>query len=179
MTDESSPVDPTTLQTQVTALQQQIETLKQALTAAQADSAPALKELAARAQADLQNAKERLEREAQELRRFAAAGLLTDLLPVIDTFRRAFDHLPDDLQAHEWVNGIAAVEKEFMKRLTDLGLQPIQPLGQPVDPQRHEILQAGPGEKDIITAVYEDGYELHGRLLRPARVQVGDGSSAT
>ena len=135
-----------------------------------------LKDIAGRAQADLQNAKDRLERDAEDLRKFAGASMLIDLLPVIDNLQRAFAHLPKDLQDHEWVKGIEAVEQNLMKKLEEAGLKKIESLNQPVDPAKHEVLQAGPGEKDKVIEVFEDGYELHDKILRPAKVKVGDGS---
>ena len=141
------------------------------------ESPEGLKELAARAQADLQNAKERMEREAVEMRKFALESTIQRLLPTIDNFQRAFAHLPDDIAEHDWVKGVSAVEKDLMKMLEDAGLKKIDAIGQPVDPQRHEVLQAGPGEKDVIIEVFEDGYELSGKVLRPAKVKVGDGAT--
>ena len=135
-----------------------------------------LKELAARSQADLQNAKDRLDREAQDMKRFARADMLMGLLPTIDNFQRAFQHLPEELAPHEWVQGISAVEQDLMKKLTDAGLVQIESLGQTVDPERHEILQSGPGEEGVVIEVFEEGYELNGKVLRPAKVLVGDGS---
>ncbi|MBM3231264.1 nucleotide exchange factor GrpE [Candidatus Peregrinibacteria bacterium] len=134
-----------------------------------------LKEIAARAQADLQNAKIRMDREAQELRLFAVEGLMVRLLPTIDNFQRSFSHLPNDLQNHEWVKGIAATEQKLMKDLEAVGLKRIDPLGQLVDPVKHEVLQTAPGAKDTVVEVYEAGYELGGRVLKAAKVVAGAG----
>lgn len=138
-----------------------------------------LKDIAGRAQADLQNAKDRLERERQDVSRFALAGAMTRLLPTLDNLQRAFQHLPEEIQGHDWVKGVAAIEQELIRQLTDLGLKKIEALGQTLDPTRHEALQTGPGEKDKILEVFEEGYECNGRVLRPAKVRVGDGSAAS
>jgi molecular chaperone GrpE len=135
-----------------------------------------LTDMAGRAQADLQNAKQRMEREADELRKFAAAGFMSRLLPVVDNFQRAFKQLPEDLKNHEWVKGVAAIEQDFLKQMTDMGLKKIDSLGQPNDPSKHEVVTVGPGKEGIVTEVFDEGYELHGRVLRPAKVRVGDGS---
>ena len=137
-----------------------------------------LKDLAARAQADLQNAKGRLEREAGELRKFALEGLVRELLPTVDNFQRAFAHLPEDLQNHEWVKGVQAVEQDLIRRLQAAGLRKIDSLGQSVDASRHEVLQTGPGDSDTVIEVFEDGYEYQGKVLRPARVKAGNGMAA-
>jgi len=157
------------LQNNLEAVQADFDTLS--------EEADKLKDLAARSQADLQNAKDRLDREAQDLKRFARADMLMGLLPTIDNFQRAFQHLPEDLQSHEWVQGIVAVEADLMKKLTEAGLTQIESVGQQVDTEKHEVLQAGPGEDGIITQVFEEGFELNGKVLRPAKVMVGDGSA--
>ena len=133
------------------------------------------KDLAARSQAELQNAKDRLQKEAAETRAFAAAGVVQQLLPVLDSFQRAFAHLPEELEDHEWVKGVQAMEQDLLRKLTDAGLQKIECIGQTVDTAKHEVLQAGPGAKDTVIEVFEDGYEFNGRVLRPAKVQVGSG----
>ena len=137
-----------------------------------------LTDLAARAQADLQNAKTRMEKDADELRRFALQSIVTKLVPVIDNFQRAFGHLPADLKDHEWVKGVGAIEQELIKQAGELGLQKFSPLGEKADTARHEVLMVGPGEEGVITEVFEDGYELGGRIVRPAKVKVGDGTTA-
>lgn len=137
-----------------------------------------LKDIAARAQADLQNAKERMERDARDIRAFAAAGIISNLLPTLDNFQRAFQHLPEDLKDHEWVKGVQAMELELLKKLQDAGLRKIECQGQVINSDKHEVLQVGPGEQDTITQVFEDGYEFNGKVLRPAKVMAGDGTEA-
>jgi molecular chaperone GrpE len=136
------------------------------------------KDLAARAQADLQNAKARVERESDELRKFATEKLILRLLPTLDNFQRAFAQLPADLQSHEWIKGVTAIEQDLMKQMTDTGLKRMQSLGETVDSARHEVLTMGPGEEGKVIEVFEEGYELHGKVVRPAKVKVGDGSKA-
>ncbi len=155
---------------EITKLQAECAVLKQ--------EADRFKDIAGRAQADLQNAKERLEHERQDVSKFALAEALTRLLPTIDNFQRAFQHLPQGLKEDEWVKGVAAIEQEFVKQVTELGLQKIEALGQPLDPAKHEVLQTEPGKQDTVVEVFEEGYEFNGRVLRPAKVRVGDGSTA-
>ncbi len=135
-----------------------------------------LKDIAARAQADLQNAKARVERDGEELRRFASETVIRRMLPTLDNFQRAFVHIPEELQNHEWVKGVSAIESDLMKQMSDVGLKKIKSLGEVSDPNRHEVINIGPGAEGVVTEVFEDGYELHGKVLRPAKVKVGDGS---
>ena len=148
----------------------------QAEVAALKEQVHSLTELAARAQADLQNARGRLERDADELRKYAAEGVLKRLLPTVDNFQRAFTHLPEDLKKNEWVKGITAVEQDLLRQLSDMGLEKFSPLGEKMDTARHEVLMTAPGAENQVIEVLEDGYLLHGKVLRPAKVKVGDGS---
>lgn len=132
-----------------------------------------MKELAARAQADLQNAKTRAGREAEEIRAFAAGGVLRRLLPTLDNFQRAFLHVPEELNKHEWVRGVAAIEAELLRQLSDAGLKRMQSQGQKIDPHCHEVLTVGPGAEGMVVEVFEEGYELNGNVLRPAKVRAG------
>ncbi|OGJ60288.1 nucleotide exchange factor GrpE [Candidatus Peribacteria bacterium RIFCSPHIGHO2_01_FULL_51_9] len=134
-----------------------------------------MKELAARAQADLQNARMRAEKEAHDIRRFAAEGMLIRLLPTLDNFQRAIRHCPPELKSHEWVRGMMSVEQELMRQLEAVGFKRMELLGQSIDPQKHEVLLSGPGENGKVIEVLEDGYELHGKVLRAAKVKVGSG----
>jgi molecular chaperone GrpE len=124
-------------------------------------------EIAARAQADLQNFKARMKKDSDELAKFAIAPLLLSLLPVRDDLARAADHVPDE--------GLKQVLTKFDKVIEDAGLRIIESLNLSVDPSKHEVLSVVPGEKDKIVEVHEEGYELHGRVLRPAKVIVGSG----
>ena len=159
---------PPAQQSSVAALEAQLKELK--------IQVQTLTELAARAQADLQNARARLERDAEDIRKFAAESVLRKILPTIDNFQRAFQHLPEDLKHHAWTKGVQATEQELLRHLTELGLTKMSPLGNNIDPVRHEVLLMGPGKIDTIIEVLEDGYELNGKMLRPAKVKVGDGT---
>ncbi|MDB4978646.1 MAG: Heat shock protein GrpE [Candidatus Peribacteria bacterium] len=133
-------------------------------------------ELAARSQAELQNAKLRMDKDAKDIRQYASEAILLKLLPTIDNFQRAFQHLPEELKSHEWIKGMLAMEQDFMKQVTDLGMKKIESLGQQVDPHRHEVVTVGEGKEGEILEVFEDGYELHGKVIRPAKVKVGGGA---
>jgi|CXWL01.1.fsa_nt_gi molecular chaperone GrpE (heat shock protein) len=136
----------------------------------------AFRDLAGRAQADLLNAKARGEREADDLRKYASESMIRKILPTLDNFQRAFQHVPSELATHEWVKGVSAIEADLMSQMTAAGLKRMQSVHQPVDASRHEILTAGPGPIDTVIEVFEEGYELNGKVLRPAKVKVGDGS---
>ena len=152
----------------VVALQKEIATLQAELAR--------FRDLAGRAQADLQNAKARVERESDDLRRFASEQMIRRMLPTLDNFQRAFQHVPAELESHEWVRGVAAIEQELMRVMADAGLTRMSSLNQPVDASRHEILSVGDGPTDVVVEVFEEGYEMNGKVLRPAKVKVGGGT---
>lgn len=141
----------------------------------QTDELARLKDMAARAQADLQNAKMRMEKEAQDIRIYAMQGLIEKLLPTVDNFQRAFAHMPAELKDHEWVKGLLATEQQLMSDLKSVGLERMESLGKPVDPMMHEVLQTTEGEQDTVVTVHEEGYLLNGKVIRPAKVVAGNG----
>lgn len=151
---------------QIDALEQELEEYKK------------YKEIAARSQAELQNAKDRLARETSELRMYAAEGMIRKLLPTLDNFERAFAHIPEELKNHEFIKGISAVEKDLVRVMKEAGLKRMESLNQPIDPQKHEVLMQGDGPDNTVIEVFEEGYELHDRILRAAKVKAGNGSAS-
>lgn len=133
------------------------------------------KELAARAQADLQNARARMGKEAEEMRVYAAELIVRQLLPTIANLRRACQLLPKDLQQHEWAKGVLSTEQELLRQLKGIGCEPMDALGKPIDPLQHEVLLTVPGEEGKVLEVLEPGYLFRGKVLRPAKVKVGQG----
>lgn len=136
-----------------------------------------LKDLAGRAQADLQNAKQRLEKEAADLRAYASEGVIRRILPTLDNFQRAFASVPADIAGHEWVKGLTAIEQDLFKQVSDLGLERMASLGAAVDPAVHDVLSVGPGEEGRVIEVFEEGYMLNGKTIRPAKVKAGGGAA--
>jgi len=128
-----------------------------------------LTEIAARAQADLQNFKQRMSRDADELRKFAVQPLILRLLPIRDDLARASENSTDS-------ESFTQILRKLDQILESIGLTQIVSMGEKVDPTKHESINTTPGEKDLITEVHEEGYDLHGRIVRPAKVSVGDGS---
>ncbi len=129
-----------------------------------------LTDVAARAQADLQNFKDRQNREGDELRKFAAVPIVMSLLPVRDDLALAAGH------EGEAQDGFGQILAKLDKVLSDFGVTMIKSLGEKVNPELHEIVNTGEGEKDVIVGVHQEGFEMQGKVLRPAKVQVGVGS---
>ncbi len=136
-----------------------------------------LKDLAGRAQADLQNAKQRLEKEAADLRAYASEGVIRRILPTLDNFQRAFASVPADIAGHEWVKGLTAIEQDLFRQVSDLGLERMASLGTTVDPAIHDVLSVGEGDEGKVVEVFEEGYTLNGKTIRPAKVKAGGGAA--
>ena len=133
-----------------------------------------------RAVADLENFRRRAVREKDELRQFATARVLEDLLPVMDNLALGVDAAKQpgaDLKT--LVGGVEMVLAQLKSVLANHGLKEISPLGQPFDANHHESLsaQSSPSVAEgSVAHVVRTGYSLNGRLLRPAAVIVSNGS---
>jgi molecular chaperone GrpE len=132
-----------------------------------------MKETALRALADLQNYKKKAEEERFSLISMGQVNLMTELLPVLDNFTRAFAHIPDDLSQNEWVSGVSQIEKQLISIIKNIGLEEIPTVGQVANPNLHEIITTAPGEKDMIIQEIEKGYTFKGKVLRASKVIVG------
>jgi molecular chaperone GrpE len=128
--------------------------------------------IAKRALADLQNYKKRAEEEKAAFVAFANAELIAAILPALNNFERALTHEPKDA---EWAKGVEQIYRQLTNELQKRGLSPIDAKGQKFDPHLHEALLAAPGEKDLVLEELEKGWMLGDRVLKPARVKVGNG----
>jgi molecular chaperone GrpE len=128
-----------------------------------------------RAEADLINYRRRAEQEKEEIGKFANTGLMLSLLPALDDLERAFGSVPDDLAASSWLDGIRLIEQKLRASLESQGLSEIKALGEPFDPNFHEAVMQGKGEEGMVIEELQKGYKLLDRVIRPARVVVGNG----
>jgi molecular chaperone GrpE len=128
-----------------------------------------------RAQADFINYKRRTEQERQDFNRFANANLILSLLPTLDDLERALDAVPAELADNDWVEGVRLVERKFKTILEGHGVAEIKALGEPFDPNYHEALRQENGKEGIVIEEFQKGYMMNDRLLRPAKVVVGNG----
>lgn len=137
-----------------------------------------LTEIAKRSMADLQNYKKRAEEERIQFAKFASANVFMEILPVFDSFERAQEHLPEELNDNEWAKGIQSIIKQFEQIIDKFQIKKMKTVGEKFDPNKHEAIAQGAGEKDIIINELETGYEIDGHTLRAAKVQVGDDSNS-
>ncbi len=131
-------------------------------------------ELAKRTMADMQNLKRRQEEERKLFITLANVDLLRQTLPILDNLDRASEHVPQS--AAEWFKGIEMSINQLHQVFNELGLKPMETIGQPFNPDLHEALTQGPGEKDTVVEELERGYMLGNKVIRHAKVKVGNGN---
>jgi len=130
-----------------------------------------------RAEADLVNYKKRTDQEKSDLAAGNTAGIILNLLPVIDDFERAFEAIPKNQRNESWVDGLKLIERKLMSYLESVGLCKMDSLGQLFDPNLHEAVCHIEGDEGKIVEEFRTGYKLKDRLLRPPMVGVGKGDA--
>lgn len=128
-----------------------------------------------RAQADFINYKRRMEQDRLEFNKFASASALQAILPVLDDMERALAAIPPEYADRDWVEGVRLVERKFRAALEMQGVKPILALGMAFDPNFHEAVRQDKGPEGMVVQEFQKGYTLNGKLLRPAKVVVGNG----
>ncbi len=130
-----------------------------------------------RARADFDNTRKRLLREKEEAIRYANASLIERLLPVFDSFELGLAEARKHKGAGPIVNGFELVYKQMAEFLKEQGVEPIEAVGQPFDPNLHQALgqQESDEPEGRVCVQVRKGYKLRERLLRPAMVFVSKG----
>lgn len=143
--------------------------------AANADEVREMRDRYLRTLADFENYRKRADREKTDFFKYALAGTLKDLLPVLDNFDRALDHADEGDEFHK---GVSLIYKQLYDVLQKHGLKAIEESGVHFDPNIHEgvVREDDPSvPSHTVVAVLQKGYFLHDRLLRPALVKVAVG----
>ena len=131
-----------------------------------------------RRQADFENYRKRVERERQEDRRHGMGRLIEDLLPVLEAFERALK-AHDDPAYEEYRKGLELIYRQLWDTLARHGLERIAAAGKPFDPHHHhaiERVESDDHPEGTVLEVLQDGFLLHGRVLRPSLVRVSFGA---
>lgn len=143
------------------------------------DEAADLRDKLLRALAENENLLRRAKREREDTAKYAATNFARDMLAVADNLGRALEAVPAALREMEdaaaFLDGVELTERELGATLERHGITRISPLGEKFDHERHEALFEVPtndAEPGTVVQVLQDGYVIHGRLLRAARVGV-------
>ena len=194
MSDENKPVDEPVQSPQATASASatdnvDVEQLKAMISALQTDLDKRLEEAASkhdqylRAVAETENVRRRLEKEKEETAKYAIGKFAKDILTVGDNFQRAIAAVPKDAVETDpalktLLDGVVLAERDYRTALERHGVRMIDPTGQPFNPHHHQAVM----EKEdasvpagTVLQVYQVGYLLDDRCLRPAMVVVSRG----
>lgn len=146
-----------------------------------------LRDRSLRALADAENTRRRAQREIMDSRKYAASGIVKELLNVSDNLHRALESVPPGLrerddQVNNLVIGVEMVAKDLLSVFEKHGVKKIEPVGEPFNHEYHqamyEVENSGqPG--GTIVQLLQPGYVMHDRLLRPAMVAVAKGKPET
>ena len=125
--------------------------------------------------ADFENYQKRVQRDMAQERRYAQAPLAADLLAALDNLERATAAAQQAGETGPLVQGVAMVQAQFLDVLRRHGVTRIEAQGQPFDPNLHQAVMQQPAADvppNTVVQVLEQGYTIHDRVLRPARVAV-------
>lgn len=186
MTEQQQPTDNTTEQTQqvvndnadtveLSGEDSIITKLETELTQSKAQLAEQ-HDLMLRIKAEADNIRRRASMDVEKAHKFALEKFAADLLPVVDNLERALAFINRDDEALKGVvEGVELTMKSFLDTVAKYGVNQIDPLGQPFNPELHQAMSIQPSADvapNSVTFVMQKGYELNGRLLRPAMVGV-------
>ena len=138
----------------------------------------AAKDQLLRSIAEMENVRRRAQRDVENAHKFAVEKLLADLFPVVDSMEKAIETAENSEPGEDTkaiVEGVSLSLKLFVDTLAKAGVEQIDPLGQPFDPQLHEAMAMVPNpdaEPNTVMEVMQKGYVLNGRLTRAAKVIV-------
>ncbi|MGB9332681.1 MAG: nucleotide exchange factor GrpE [Steroidobacteraceae bacterium] len=165
--------EPTTVLPETAAQLVELERLQQALSESE-ERAKSHWGQYLRAVADLDNVRKRAQRDIESANRYGLEKIAQELLPVRDSLELAVQNAARSDVQH-LVAGQEATLALLAKALEKFGVRVIDPQGEPFDPERHEAMmtqESATAEPNSVLQVVQPGYELNGRLLRPARVIV-------
>ena len=129
-----------------------------------------------RVQAEMQNVRRRTQRDVENAHKFALDKFVAALLPVVDNLERALSTIDGDDEGQKPVaEGLQLTLKSLVDALANFKVEPVDPAGQPFDADLHQTVSMLPSadiEANTVIDVFQKGYTLHGRLVRPAMVTV-------
>lgn len=129
-----------------------------------------------REQAEMQNVRRRAQRDIESAHKYALEKFATELLSVVDNLERAIDAIDEDDESQKSVaEGLELTLKSFSEVLAKYNVEAIEPQGQPFDADLHQAVSTVPNkdvEPNTVINVFQKGYTLNGRLIRPAMVVV-------
>lgn len=151
-----------------------VESLKQALAEARTKVDDYWQRVL-RAEADQDNTRKRAARDVESAHKYALEKFVSDLLPVVDSLEMGLVAAIENAEAEKIREGMELTLKMLLDVLKKYGVEQLDPLGEPFDPQLHQAMSIQPTTEvppNTVTAVMQKGYTLNERLVRPAMVMV-------
>ena len=145
------------------------------------EEAAKFRDAALRAEAEMQNVRRRASKDVEHAHKFGAEKLIQNLLPVVDSLEKALESselvkdLDQDHSAKAVLDGVGLCHKMFLDTLSKENVAVVDPHGEPFDPNLHQAMSMVENpdmEPNSVVAVIQKGYQLNGRLVRPAMVMV-------
>jgi len=172
---EAQPVEPTDVDSEVTAEQARIAELEAQLESA-IQKAAEERERALRTAAEMENLRRRTELDVEKAHKFTLEKFAAELLPVLDNLERAIELADKENEALKpMIEGVELTLKSMQSGVAKFGLVALDPINQPFDPNAHQAMSMVPSADvgpNTVIAVMQKGYELNGRVIRPAMVMV-------
>ncbi|MFB2855387.1 nucleotide exchange factor GrpE [Aeromonas allosaccharophila] len=172
---EVQPVEPTDVDSEVTAEQARIAELEAQLETA-IQKAAEERERALRTAAEMENLRRRTELDVEKAHKFALEKFAGELLPVLDNLERAIELADKENDALKpMIEGVELTLKSMQSGVAKFGLVALDPLNQPFDPNAHQAMSMVPSADvapNTVIAVMQKGYDLNGRVIRPAMVMI-------
>ncbi|MBN1917092.1 MAG: nucleotide exchange factor GrpE [Verrucomicrobia bacterium] len=128
-----------------------------------------------RARADLDNMRKRIERDKADFVKYANERLLSEIIPILDNFERAFAAAEKVPATHNFAVGVEMILKQLREVLARYGVEELYPAGEPFDPAKHEAaetVETAEHPDHTVVDVLQRGYVLNGRVVQPAVVRV-------
>ncbi|MCD4705496.1 nucleotide exchange factor GrpE [bacterium] len=129
-----------------------------------------------RALADYQNLLKQTAKEKQEFAKYANANLIVEILPVLNNFKMAVKHIPEDQKDSQWIQGITHIQNQLLSVLSANGIEEIKTVGEKFNPELHEAVESdnhkNSDKKGIIIKEVIPGYKMNGKVIIPAKVIV-------
>jgi molecular chaperone GrpE len=177
--DEAADVKQASQEEQKSAAEESEPSAEEALAESQAEAQKNW-DLYLRERAELENYRKRMQREKEDLARFANENLLRDMLPILDNLERAVAHAEQE-QEGGLLEGVQMTLDQFRKTLERLGVVPVAAVGEPFSPDCHEAmgqLESAEHAPNTVVQEMQKGYTLNDRLLRPALVMIAKAPAA-
>ena len=175
MDQAQEPINEAELESQITDVEGELTVLQQKLEQAEA-AVQEEKDRALRIAAEMENLRRRAAQDVEKAHKFALEKFAGDLLPVIDSLERALELSDrDNEQLKPTLEGVELTLRSMLATVNKFGVSVIEPQGTPFDPNKHQamsMIENPDVAPNTVIAVMQKGYELNGRVIRPAMVMV-------